>query len=171
MLIARTGGAMGGSGYHRAMLVDNFIRHFSEWWLIGTRNNAAWGYDMWDVDNAYVGAGVGGGLITFVLFVAILVYAYKRVSMSRKLIANCPRDASLVWALGASLFATTVGYFGIVFFDQSILIWYCLLAMISATATFAVKSRKSYPELMEDGQHSEGRYKTPSIPEYSAHQA
>ena len=59
-LISRLSGFGGGTGWHRAALVDNFIRRFSDWWLIGTRNNADWGYYMWDVDNAYVAAGVGG---------------------------------------------------------------------------------------------------------------
>ncbi len=62
-------GCMGGSGYHRAMLIDNFIHHFSEWCLFGTRNNADWGFDMWDVDNAFVAAGIGGGFIAFVAFI------------------------------------------------------------------------------------------------------
>jgi hypothetical protein len=134
MLIARTGGAIGGSGEHRAMLIDNFIRHFSEWWLFGTRTNADWGYDMWDVDNAFVGAGVGGGLIAFVAFIAVLAHAYKQVGRARRLVQSSRKDERLVWAMGASLFANTVGFFGIVYFDQSVMIWYMLLAMVSGTA-------------------------------------
>jgi hypothetical protein len=145
-LISRMGGAVGGSGYHRATLIDSFIRHFGEWWLIGTRNNANWGYDMWDVDNAFVAAGVGGGLITFLAFIAVLVYAYKRIGQSRRLTgkSRTENDERLVWAIGASLFANTVGFFGIVYFDQSILLWYSLLAMVSATAMF-VSLKKSTP--------------------------
>lgn len=135
-LIAKIGGSMGGSGYHRAMLIDNFVRHFTEWWLVGTQANASWGYDMWDVDDAYVAAGVGGGLITFILFIAILVLAYKQVGRSRKRLSTSPRQARLVWALGASLLANTIGFFGIVYFDQSAVAWYTLLATISATAAF-----------------------------------
>jgi hypothetical protein len=135
MLIARTGGAIGGSGYHRSMLIDNFIHHVGEWWLVGTQNNADWGYDMWDVDNAFVAAGVGGGLLTFLAFIALVVYAYKQVGKSRILAAKFHNDERLVWALGACLFANTVGFFGIVYFDQSVVAWYALLAMISATAT------------------------------------
>ena len=146
MLISRTGGAIGGSGYHRAMLIDNFIHHFGEWWLLGTRDNAAWGYDMWDVDNAFVAAGVGGGLITFVAFIAVLVYAYKRIGKSRRLVRTSIKDERLVWAIGASLFANTVGFFGIVYFDQSILVWYSLLAMLSATAAFATNKRLTLSE-------------------------
>jgi hypothetical protein len=136
MLIARAGGTLGGSGYHRAMLIDNFIRHFDEWWLVGTRTNANWGYDMWDVDNAFVAAGVGGGLVAFLAFIALFVYAYKQVGKSRRLLRGSRTDDRLIWALGASLFANTVGFFGIVYFDQSLLVWYSLLAMISATPAF-----------------------------------
>jgi hypothetical protein len=135
-LIARTGGVLGGSGEHRAMLIDNFIHHFGEWWMIGTRYNADWGYDMWDVDNAFVAAGIGGGIITFLAFIAIFVCAYKRIGRSRKLTSGIAGSEHLVWSLGACLFANTVGFFGIVYFDQSVLAWYLLLAMISATAAF-----------------------------------
>lgn len=146
-LISRTGGAIGGSGYHRAMLIDSFVRHFGEWWLIGTRNNASWGYDMWDVDNAFVAAGVGGGLITFIAFIVMLVYAYKRIGKSRRLAQKSRKDERLVWAIGASLFANTVGFFGIVYFDQSILVWYSLLAMVSATAMFVAREKDTPVEL------------------------
>jgi hypothetical protein len=135
-LLSRAGSIFGGSGYHRATLIDTFVRHFGEWWLIGTRDNATWGYDMWDVDNAYVAAGVGGGLITFIAFVAILVYAYKKVGKSRKLTGLSRNNEHLVWAIGACLFANTIGFIGIVYFDQSVIVWYSLLAMVSAAAVF-----------------------------------
>jgi hypothetical protein len=140
-LIARAGSVVGGSGYHRAMLIDTFVRHFSDWWMIGTRNNQRWGYDMWDVDNAYVAAGLGGGLLTFIAFVAVLVYAYKSIAQSRRLAGLSGNDEHLVWAIGASLFANTAGFVGIIYFDQSILIWYSLLAMVSASAVFNVPGR------------------------------
>ncbi|MGA9526822.1 MAG: hypothetical protein WBS24_01770 [Terriglobales bacterium] len=142
-LIAHVGGQTGGSGYHRAALIDNFVRHFTEWWLIGTRNNADWGYYMWDVDNAYVAAGVGGGLITFILFIAILVYAYKRIGMVRKLSEKSRNDAYLAWAIGAALFANTVAFFGIFYFDQSIIAWYALLVMVAVSAKLVPPKKTS----------------------------
>jgi hypothetical protein len=146
MLIARTGGAIGGSGYHRAMLIDNFIHHFGDWCLIGTRTNADWGFDMWDVDNAFVASGVGGGVITFVAFIALFVYAFKQVGRSRLRARNSGKEQFLIWAMGASLFANAVGFFGIVYFDQSVLVWYSLLAMISATPTFVLTWKQTAPE-------------------------
>jgi hypothetical protein len=143
MLIARAGGVMGGSGYHRAMLIDNFIRHFGEWCFIGTRNNADWGFDMWDVDNAFAAAGVGGGIIGFIAFVAILVYSYRQLGNSRRVVGRSIKDQRLIWAIGCCLLANTVGFFGIVYFDQSVLVWYLVLAIVSATAAFPVQSQRT----------------------------
>ena len=142
-LISRMGGSIGGSGYHRAMLIDNFFRHFGEWWLVGTRNNARWGFDMWDVDNAFVAAGLRGGLITFMAFIATLVYAYKRIGQSRRRSRKSRTDERFIWAIGASLFANTIGFFGIVYFDQSVLVWYSLLAMVSATPSFLADLKRT----------------------------
>ncbi len=136
-LMAKASGLLGGSGWHRAMLIDNFIRHFGDWWLVGTQSNADWGWDMWDVDNTYVGAGLSGGLVTFGLYLAIFVYAYKIIGAARRKAEPSPQDAQLMWAIGSTLFATTVAFFGIVYFDQSFLLWYGLLAMIAAAPTFA----------------------------------
>lgn len=168
MLISRIGDSIGGSGYHRAMLIDNFVHHFGEWWLIGTRNNADWGYSMWDVDNAFVAAGVGGGLITLAAFIAILVYAYKRIGKSRRLAQKSRRDERLVWAIGASLFANTVGFFGIVYFDQSILVWYSLLAMVSATAIFVTHDKKTPIELAVARAHEIGEIISAAAPLHSS---
>jgi len=141
----RASGVMGGSGWHRAMLVDNFVRHFFQWWLVGTRANPNWGWSMWDVDNAYVGAGLSGGLLSFVLFIAVLVYGFKVIGRARKRAEKYPREQSLIWALGAALFANAVAFFGIVYFDQAVVAWYALLAMVAVVPTFV--ATRSRPEL------------------------
>ena len=141
-VISRMSGLLGGSGWHRAELIDQFLGHAGEWWLIGTRNSAYWGLDMWDAINAYVSAGVNGGLATLCLFIAILALAYKSVGRARAL-AETQASQLHVWALGASLFANTVAFFGIVYFDQSAIVWYGLLSMISATSASILSAARS----------------------------
>jgi len=153
-LMNRTSGVLGGSGWHRAMLVDNFVRHFSQWWLVGTRANPDWGWSMWDVDNAYVGAGLSGGLLSFILFIATIVYAFRLIGRARKLAEKSRSELRLIWVLGTALFANTIAYFGIVYFDQSVVAWYTLLAMIAVVPTFVstgqrpqVQLRTALPEI------------------------
>lgn len=139
-LIKRVGGSIGGSGYHRAMLIDTFVRHFSDWWLLGTRDNASWGFDMWDVDNAYVAAGLGGGLLTFLLFITLIVLLFRQTGQARIMARGTPSHERFVWAVGCCLFANVVGFFGIVYFDQSVVIWLSVLALIVATPQLAHES-------------------------------
>jgi len=133
-MLARVGVLTGGSGWHRAELIDNFVRHFGDWWLAGTRDNASWGFFMWDTVNVYVTAGLSGGLITFFLFIAILVSAYRKIGLARRSAEGDRKSEWFVWALGATMFANTMAFFGIAYFDQSVVGWYAFLAMISAAS-------------------------------------
>jgi hypothetical protein len=141
-ILTRISGVLGGSGWHRAMLIENFVYRFFDWWLIGTRDNQNWGWSMWDVDNAFVGAGIMGGLLGFILFVAIFVHGYKMVGVAEKTAEGSRSDERLIWAIGAALFANTVAFFGIVYFDQSIIAWYALLVMISVISTSVEESQR-----------------------------
>lgn len=139
-LIGRVRVFYGSTGWHRYYVIDRAIAHLSEWWLIGTKSTAHWGpyvlqtTKQFDVTNQYVGEGIGGGLLTMILFISILVYGFKSVGRAVRL----ARDESLrvrlfVWGMGAALFAHAVGFISISYFDQNVVNWYLLLAMISTT--------------------------------------
>ncbi len=125
----------GSSGYHRAELIDQFVWHWKDWFLIGTNQAGTWAYDLWDVQNQYVAAGEGGGLIGFVFFVASVSRCYARLGNARKALVNDPQDDWLLWFIGCSLFATCVGFFGVNYFDQSRFSWCLLIAILSAATT------------------------------------
>jgi hypothetical protein len=122
------------SSYHRYQLVDQCIRHFQDWFLIGTKNYGDWGWEMWDLSNSYVGTADTVGLIPLIAFIAILVVAYRYVGISRRSFESSNEKAKelFVWAFGASLFANTVAFMGIGYFDQTFIAWYCILAMVCA---------------------------------------
>lgn len=120
------------SSYHRYLLVDQCIRHFFDWALVGTKNYASWGWDMWDLSNQYVGTADTSGLIPFIAFLSILVIGFKYVGRARKFYEGDKQKEFFVWAIGACLFANAVGFFGIQYWDQVIVAWYMVLATISA---------------------------------------
>jgi hypothetical protein len=120
------------SGYMRYMLVDNCIRHFSSWWLIGTKDFGSWGWDMWDLSNQYVSQALTGGLATLVLFIATISRSFGGLGAARKRVEGDRKQEWFLWFLGAALLSNVVAYFGISYFDQTQVAWYALLAFICA---------------------------------------
>jgi ABC-type multidrug transport system fused ATPase/permease subunit len=130
----------GSSGYHRAMLVNDFILHFRDWWLMGTAENARWGYNMWDLCNQYVAEGQLGGLATFICFLALICICFSRIGTARKAVEGDRDKEWYFWLLGATLFSHIVAFFGISYFDQTRVSWFALLAIIvAATAPYIIK--------------------------------
>ncbi len=122
-----------GSSYHRYALIDQCVRHFWNWWLIGTNSNANWGWDMWDTANQYVATAISGGLLGLICLIGIIVYGFKYVGRARQA-APDKKQALFFWALGSALFAQSLSFLGISMWDQSVVGWYALLALIGAVA-------------------------------------
>jgi len=123
--------AVGGSGgYDRAVLIDVCIRHFTDWWLIGTNQNGGWGYDMWDLSNQFVAEAEAGGLITFICFIAIIACSFRRIGKMKK--SAEPHRQWLLWCLGCVMLANIFAFFGVAYWDQTQIWWFAFLAMISA---------------------------------------
>jgi hypothetical protein len=163
-LIARIDVTGSSSGYHRYQLVDQFIRHFGDWWLVGTQSNAKWGWDMWDLANQYVAVGETSGLLPFVCFLATIIFGFQQIGRARR--AAPDRKSELfLWALGAALFSNVVAFFGISYYDQTIVAWYLLLAMIPA-ACAVMRSQHASQSLVisEDVQQSDVDYDAFSEP-------
>ncbi|HEX4487711.1 MAG TPA: hypothetical protein VH088_15665 [Terriglobales bacterium] len=133
------------SGYHRAMLIDTFLRHFSDWWLMGTNNTFTWGWDMWDLSNQFVNEGEVGGLATLVLFILVIAWSFARLGKARKASRNSPNRQWFLWFLGAALFSNIVAYFGISYFDQTQIAWYSLLAFVTAATVEALRRPDAPP--------------------------
>ena len=120
------------SSYHRYMLVDQCIRHFWDWFLVGTKDFGSWGWDMWDLSNQYVAAADTTGLVPVIALITILVVGFKYIGRARRAAETDKHEELFIWALGACLFANLVAFFGISYFDQTIVGWYAVLAMIAA---------------------------------------
>ena len=130
------------SNYHRADLINQFVNHFSSWWLIGTRDAYSWGLDMWDVQNMYVSTGEAGGLAALICFVLVISRSYSRLGHARRR-ATSRKDDWLVWFLGAALFANVVAFFGVNYFDQIRMLWFALISMICACTAPMLKNKRT----------------------------
>jgi hypothetical protein len=117
------------SSYHRYQLLNQCIIHFWDWVFVGTKNYADWGWDMWDLCNQYVAVANQSGIIPLASLVTIIILGFRYVG-KRWPLSRDRRQQLFTWAVGAALFANVVAFFGVSYFDQTIIGWYAVLAML-----------------------------------------
>ncbi len=137
------------TGYHRVELITKFIDYFNEWWLLGTKDTSHWGYGMDDMINFFIVQGVQGGLLGFILFIVLIVRCYKIIGRSLRETGYLS-EQFIIWGLGAALFAHLVGFFGIAYFDQQVVMFYLLFAFISMLACKDLKIAKGRSHILND---------------------
>jgi hypothetical protein len=140
------------SGYHRQMLVDNCIRHFSQWWLIGYKDYPQWGFVMFDCCNQFVVQAVCGGLLALVAYIAIYSRSFGVIGKARKRVQGNRRQEWYLWCLGTAIFSVVVAHFGINYPAVMEIGLFTLWTVISV-ATFEAKRRAEAKVEIPDDSH------------------
>jgi hypothetical protein len=149
-LLARVDFVGGSAGWDRANLIDQCVRHFGSWWLVGTADNDTWGFFTWDLCNQFVAEAVQGGLATLILFLVLITRSFRRIGIASKTSRN-REQKWLLWTIGCILCAHLAGFFGISYFDQMKTWWFVTLAMIPAAAVAVrVPAKPSHPVSVSD---------------------
>jgi hypothetical protein len=130
----------GSTADHRYALIDAAIRRFGEWWLGGVKSTAHWGWGLRDVTNQYILEGVQGGLVTLVLFIAVIVLCFRGLGRAITEMAEQSSKRVHLWALGVSLLTTAVSFMGVSYFGQMVMIWYLQLALISTVVSSSIQA-------------------------------
>jgi hypothetical protein len=130
----------GSSSFHRYMLVDNCIRHFGDWWLLGYKYYNNWGFDMWDLCNQFVVAAVTGGLVTLTIYIMIFSRSFGAIGTARKQVDGDRGQEWLLWCLGSALYANVVSSFGINYMVQLLM---CLFPLLVGTSVATFEARQS----------------------------
>jgi hypothetical protein len=128
-LLSRVDVIVGSDGWHRFHLVDEAIRHFKEWALLGCRDTGHWGWGLLDVTNEYIFEGVRGGFATLALLVVILFVGF-RVMLRCSFQENTFGRRFLSWCFFVSLFGHSVAFMVVSYFGQMTMQWYMMLAII-----------------------------------------
>ncbi|MCL5283047.1 MAG: hypothetical protein M1376_24450 [Planctomycetes bacterium] len=129
-LIARVGVVSGSTGWHRFYLIDEAIRHFSQWMLLGTHDTGSWGLGLEDVTNQYILEGVRGGFLTLVLF-GVILFVGARTMVRLSLRSRDRSESYLAWGLFVTIIAHCLSFLGVSYFGQIDMIWYLLLAGVA----------------------------------------
>lgn len=153
-LIAKISDVVGGGGWHRSWLIQQFLTHISQWCWLGTSYTANWAPggevifnnpDMMDITNQYVAQGIHGGIVGLGLFVAMIVAGFKTVGRAVRHEVNPAVDRVLIWALGVSLASHCAAFISVSYFDQIQVFWFWLLAVIAGVPVWAHRELAEEP--------------------------
>ena len=148
-LIQRMDSIGGGTGYHRFVLVDETIRHFTDWCLVGVKDYGLWGHDMWDLANTYVSAALTGGMITFILLIVLLRRTFLALSQLRARAAGDLDMQWSAWGFTAATLTHAFAFFGITYMDQTKVLWMAFLVIVGViTAKQADKAEPATEQRM-----------------------
>ena len=132
----------GSTGWHRSNLIDQMIAHFADWWLLGTKETFSWGIWGGDITNHFILQGVRGGLITMILFICIVVISFSAIGRAVRTVRDKSRRTELLlWTIGAAIFGHVISFMSVSYFDQNIVSWYLLLAIIATVVTECMRIR------------------------------
>jgi len=130
---------LGGSGWHRARIIDVAIETFGEWWFLGYGGeDSGWGERLGtvvpDVTNEFAIVGIQYGILGVIGLCAIFACALRMLARLYKQLDE-PVLKSWCWALGATLAAVIVTFMSVGFFGQTQTIFYCILGMTGSMPT------------------------------------
>jgi hypothetical protein len=155
-LFAKLSDATGGTGWHRAFLLDQaFGKCFHEWWLIGAKETRHWmptgvvySQTQSDITNQFLCEGINGGIFTMGLFIMIIVCCFKAIGQALQRNTSAPfNERFFLWTLGVVLFGHINAFMSISYFDQIIIFWTLLLGMIAAISAIPLYSNiQTLPE-------------------------
>jgi hypothetical protein len=153
-IIGKISDVTGGTGWHRSYLIDQAVNHFNEWWLVGSTYTAHWApagqaltvdAKNMDITNQYILEGLGGGLLKLGLFLAMIVLGFKTIGRWTRNLERAPFSTRIfIWALGVCLAEHCVSFFSISYFDQIVIMWFWLLAILSLLSTGRVRIPAGY---------------------------
>ena len=155
-LISRVDLVGGSTGWHRYNLIDNTIRRFSEWALVGVRTTGHWGWGLNDVTNHFVVQAVSGGILTLIAFILVVRWGFKSVSKAIKLDADDLSRQKMHWAWGSVLFSHVVSFFGVSYFGQMNFFWYLSLGVIACLPALASRQEAEAPVRVFGGEPEPG---------------
>ncbi len=139
-LIARVDVVGGSTGWHRYYLIDQAIKFFPEWFLLGTKNTSHWGRGLSDITNHYILEGVRGGLVTMLIFI-VMLFMSVRESWKWSVAGSSREIRWLSYGICISMLGHCLSFFGVSYFGQIMILFYFSLAVTGFMAEMRVLSK------------------------------
>ena len=156
-LLGRISDLVGGGGYHRAYIIDNFVKNFWAWCFMGMNDTADWVATQLesggaDITNQFVADGLNGGIIGLILSITVIVRTFQAVGKAmRATHEDDLASTKFVWGLGSNVVGNIGILFSVTYFDQMQVIWYLLIACIASITSNMTKKMLKTDVFEEQG--------------------
>jgi hypothetical protein len=136
-LLGRFDLAGGSTGWWRAELITQAGLHIKEWWLMGTDYTHDWmpvamDENNVDITNEYIEMGVWGGLPLMLCFIYTIRATFSANRRLFRSFEEASDDQFFVWMMGTTVFGHVVTFISVSYFDQTIMFWCLIIAMIAS---------------------------------------
>ena len=137
------------TGWHRARLIQASIENFSDWFLFGTDNTLHWigiplavDQNSSDITNYYIKNGLDGGILATLLVILMMWVAFGWVGrLINSSAISSVQDKFSVWCFGAGLFNLALSSLSISYYDQTIIIFWLSISIISGLYSCSLQAR------------------------------
>lgn len=162
-LMAKASSLSGGDGWHRSYLLDIAYQHLDKWWLAGMALRDTWDWFPYgieatggaDITNQFLSYGITSGLGAMFLFIALLVCSFKRLGRAMAAVRQRTEVSNgaehMLWGSGVVLALHIMNWLGITYFDQTYLLWFMQLAIVSnLTDEFLSSGKANISSVLKD---------------------
>jgi len=155
-LIARVSGITGGTGWHRAYLIDVSVQYIEKWWLFGIPTAETHGWFPYnlastggaDVTNQYISYALNAGLPAVFLFFLFLTRTFsslgRTMALLRASMPSDPLEERLLWGMGVMVAVHLSNWLGITYWDQFSVLWLFQMAAISSICQTFLQKAEQY---------------------------
>ena len=144
-LIARVDLVGGSTGYHRYLLIEGAIKTFQHWWLLGGQKEVYELAAFRDITNQYLSEALRGGLLSLVLFLSLIVCAFRTLWAALWRPGLTFYQEMMVWGMGVAIGVHCAAFFATSYFGQGPTVFYMQMAII-ASLPMLLESRTAKEE-------------------------
>jgi Na+/phosphate symporter len=106
-----------------------------------------WNKNHTDITNHYIKMGVIGGLPLMLMFIGVVITGFKTVGEALRASKDLPPEKRFViWIFGAILLGHALTFVSVCYFDQSIVFFLLILAIIGSLRTKRMVSNPILPQ-------------------------
>ncbi|OHB60642.1 MAG: hypothetical protein A2Y12_02885 [Planctomycetes bacterium GWF2_42_9] len=127
-LFARINVLGSSTGWHRFNIIDQAIKHFSQWAILGCKDTNSWGWGLGDVTNQFVLEGVRGGFISLCIFMIMLSFGLKHI-LNICLHERQNAKRFMLWSIFVMMLAHCISFLGSSYFGQITMLYYMSLSI------------------------------------------